>query len=352
MLMSMIGLSRRSLLARASLGAATLIGLPGATPPRTFAASQDDLEPVSLQLNWNPNAEHAPYFLGKKLGFYADEGIDVEIRPGQGSATAVKLVGTGDSNFGVAVADAVTVGRGQGVPVVATAVLLQESPTVLVSFTEKGIVEPADLAGMRVAVNTQSTVHAYWLAFLDANEIDRSQITEVNVSGASLPLLIADQVDATGALLTNEVVTLQNEGFDLNIINYAEYGVPSYGQVLFTSDEFASANPDLARRFTAATLRSWEYSLEHVDEAVAALAEAVPETDVALETAKWGPIQELVLGAAGEEVQFGQQTLEGWQETYNTFEAGGLIDEPFDPQSLFTTDFLAADEQAVATPAP
>jgi NitT/TauT family transport system substrate-binding protein len=345
--MSTIGLSRRSLLARASLGVA-FAGLHTTAPQRVFAARQD-LEPVSLQLNWNPNAEHAPYYLGKKLGFYAEEGIDVEIRPGQGSSTAVKLVGTGDSDFGVAVADAVTVGRGQGVPVVATAVLLQESPTVLVSFVEKGIVEPADLIGKRVAVNTQSTVHAYWLAFLDVNEIDRSQITEVNVSGASLPLLIADQVDATGALLTNEVVTLLDEGFELNIINYDEYGVHSYGQVLFTNDTFASENPDLTGRFTAATIRSWEYSLEHVDEAVAALAEAIPETDVELETAKWTPIQELARGTTGD-IPFGQQTLEGWQETYNTFESGGLIEEPFDPQSLFTTEFLPAADRAAATP--
>jgi NitT/TauT family transport system substrate-binding protein len=346
---TIIGLSRRSLFARTSLGAAALIGLRGATQRGAFAARQADLEPVSLQLNWNPNAEHAPYFLGKSLGFYADEGIEIEIRPGQGSATAVKLVGTGDSNFGVAVADAVTVGRAQGIPVVATAVLLQDSPTVLASFAEKGIVAPEDLYGHRVAVNPQSTTHAYWLAFVDVNELDRSQITEVNITSGVMPALISDQVDAIGVLLTNEAVTLGHEGFELNIINYGDYGVRSYGQVLFTNDTFASENPDLARRFTAATLRSWEYSLEHVDEAVAALAEAIPETDVELETAKWGPIQELAPGSEGID-QFGQQTLEGWQETYDTFVAGGLITEPFDPQSLFTNDFLPSAEQAAATP--
>ncbi len=49
--MSINGLSRRSLLAGTSLGAAALIGLRGSTPRRVFAARQDDLEPVSLQLN-------------------------------------------------------------------------------------------------------------------------------------------------------------------------------------------------------------------------------------------------------------------------------------------------------------
>jgi hypothetical protein len=92
--------------------------------------------------------------------------------------------------------------------------------------------------------------------------------------------------------------------------------------------------------------------MEHVDEAIAALAEAVPETDVELETAKWPPIIELATAPDGR-TPFGQQTLEGWTQTAQAFEIGGLIDEPVDPQSLFTNQFLPEDRlpDAAATPA-
>jgi NitT/TauT family transport system substrate-binding protein len=345
------GLSRRTLLNRAALSAGAALAASAVAPCRGVAR-QGDLTPMSLQLNWNPNAEHAPYYLGQQLGYYAEEGIELEILPGTGSGNAVTLVGTGDSPFGVAIADALVLGRAQGVPALSTAVLLQENPGVLVSFKEKGIVEPEDIYGKRIALNPQSTGYAFWVAFTEANNLDRSQITEVNVSTAELPLLIADEVDITGALLTNEVVTLLADGYELNMIDYDDYGVSSYGQVLLSSDDYIAENPDLAQRFVAATLRSWEYTMEHVDEAIAALAEAVPETDVELETAKWPPIIELAMAPDGQ-TPFGQQSLEGWTQTAEAFEIGGLIDAPVDPATLFTNEFLPEDRlpDAAATPA-
>ena len=296
--------------------------------------SSTRLAKVTFRLNWNPNAEHAPYYLGMKKGFYQEEGIDIEILPGLGSTTAVQLVGTGDSMFGVAIADAVTVGRGQGIPVVSTAVLLQRSPTVLASFKEKGVTKPSDLYGKRIGVATQSTVYAYWVAFTKINQIDRSRLEEVNVGSSGFAIFVAGKVDVSGLLLTNEVVTIQRRGGELNLIHYWDHGVKTYGQVLFTSNDVIEEQPDLAQRFTRATVRSWKYSLEHVEEAIDALAEAVPETDKELEVAKWGPIKELARDPE-RPLEFGQQSREGWTATYNAFRIGGLIEKDFEPDLLF-----------------
>ena len=315
---------------------------PAATSaPAAAATAPLKTTKVSFRLNFNPNAEHAPYYLGKKKGYYQDEGIDIDILPGTGSATTVKLVGSGDSMFGVAVADSVTVGRGQDIPVVSTAVLLQQSPTVLVSLKDKNITKPEDLIGKRIGVNPQSTVYAFWIAFTKVNNLDRSKMTEINTTGSALGPLVAGVFDATGLLLTNEVVTLEQQGHQLNIINYADYGVKSYGQVLFTSDNVIKNSPDLVKHFTAATLRSWQYTMTHVSEGIDALAEAVPETDKTVEAAKWPEILKLIPNP-NPQIKFGQQTLEGWQQTYNTFKEGGLIDKDFDVNSLFTNQFLPA----------
>jgi NitT/TauT family transport system substrate-binding protein len=299
-------------------------------------ASAQSLQPVSFRLNFNPNAEHAPYYLGKKKGFYAEQGVDLNILPGTGSATAVKLVGSGDSMFGVAVADAVTVGRAQRVPVVSLGVLLQRSPTVLTSLKSKNITKPADLYGKKVGTNPQSTVYAFWRAFVKLNNLDASKMTEVAVGGSVVGPLLAGSIDASGLLLTNEVVILESRGYPLNIMNYADYGVKSYGQTVFTSDKLLKETPDLAKRVALATFRSWTYTLSHVDEAIDALAEAVPETDKKLETAKWTSIKQLVSSPDSQAHGFGYQTLDGWKETYQTFKLGGLIENDFDPRALFS----------------
>ena len=275
------------------------VAAAGAEPTRRA------LQPVSFRLNFNPNAEHAPYYLGKKKGFYAEQGVDLNILPGTGSATAVKLVGAGDSMFGVAVADAVTVGRAQRVPVVSLGVLLQRSPTVLASLKAKNITKPTDLYGKKVGTNPQSTVYAFWRAFVKLNNLDESKITEVAVSGSVVGPLLAGSIDASGLLLTNEVVIIESRGQALNVMNYADYGVKSYGQTVFTSDKLLKENPELAKRVALATFRSWTYTLAHVDEAIDALAEAVPETDKKLETMKWTNIKALAVkpGITGERIR-------------------------------------------------
>jgi NitT/TauT family transport system substrate-binding protein len=337
-----LALSRRGFLRAGLLGAGTgaaiATGLAGGDRPSRLLARAEaqSLTPVSFRLNFNPNAEHAPYYLGKKKGFYSAEGVDLNILPGTGSATAVKLVGAGDSMFGVAVADAMTVGRAQRVPVVSLGVLLQGSPTVLASLKAKNITKPTDLYGKKVGTNPQSTVYAFWRAFVKLNNLDTSKITEVAVTGQVIGPMLAGSVDAAGLLLTNEVVIIESRGQALNILNYADYGVKSYGQTLFTSDKLLKENPDLAKRVARATFRSWTYTLAHVDEAIDALAEAVPETDRKLETAKWTNIKALVASPDSQKSGFGYQTLDGWKQTYQTFKLGGLIETDFDPQSLFS----------------
>jgi NitT/TauT family transport system substrate-binding protein len=324
---------RRTLLgagafAAASGAVARLVG----TGPEARAAG---LTRATLRLNFNPNAEHAPYYLGKKKGFYAEQGIDLTILPGTGSAAAVQLVGAGDSMFGVAVADAVTVGRSQKIPVVSLGVLLQNSPTVLASLKSKNITKPTDLYGKKVGDNPASTVHAFWNAFLKINNLDPSRITVVSITAAVGPL-IAGSVDAAGLLLTNEVVVIRSRGIALNILNYADYHVQSYGQTLFTGESLLNRDRDLSKRMALATFKSWTYTLDHVDEAVAALADAVPETDKTLETAKWPVIKSLVWSSDARAHGFGYQTLAGWTQTYNTFRAGGMIQNDFDPKTIFT----------------
>jgi NitT/TauT family transport system substrate-binding protein len=74
----------------AGLGAVALAALTASA----FAA--DD---VRLRLNWMYYGSHAPFALGKDKGYYKDEGINLDIRSGNGSGSAHRLVANGDSDF-------------------------------------------------------------------------------------------------------------------------------------------------------------------------------------------------------------------------------------------------------------
>ena len=54
---------------------------------------------MRLRLNWMYYGSHAGFALGKDKGYYKDAGIDLDIRSGNGSGSAHRLVANGDSTF-------------------------------------------------------------------------------------------------------------------------------------------------------------------------------------------------------------------------------------------------------------
>src|SRR5881628_1940632 len=83
---------------------------------------------VVLMLNWYVYGEHAPFYYGKAKGFYADEGIDLDIQEGRGSAVTTQAVAAGSATFGYV--DVPTMMRAaiRGAPVTAVGVLVQVNP--------------------------------------------------------------------------------------------------------------------------------------------------------------------------------------------------------------------------------
>ena len=71
-----------------------------AVAPVQAQAQNKPRDKVTLMLNWYLYSEHAPFFLGKERGLYADEGIDLDIQEGRGSAVTAQAVAAKSATFG------------------------------------------------------------------------------------------------------------------------------------------------------------------------------------------------------------------------------------------------------------
>src|SRR6266404_195800 len=80
----------------------------------TMALAQDA---VSLRLNWYMGGLHVPFYYGKERGFYKEEGIDLTINEGRGSANTVQVVGAGSDTFGLADSSSVILASTKGADV-------------------------------------------------------------------------------------------------------------------------------------------------------------------------------------------------------------------------------------------
>ena len=65
------------------------------------ARSRPDQDAVTVQLDWVVRGNHAPFFVARDKGYFAEQGIDAgTIRKGTGSTDALRLVANGNADFG------------------------------------------------------------------------------------------------------------------------------------------------------------------------------------------------------------------------------------------------------------
>src|ERR1700761_2138851 len=107
---------------------------------------------VTLMLNWYIYGEHAPFYYGLVKGYYAAEGIDLEIQEGRGSGFTTQAVAAKSVTFGYVDVPTMLRAAVKGAPVIAVGVLLQKSPMSVMAFTDKNIRKPEDIKGKTVAI--------------------------------------------------------------------------------------------------------------------------------------------------------------------------------------------------------
>jgi NitT/TauT family transport system substrate-binding protein len=305
---------------------------PVATPP----------DKVSLLFEWLPHGSHAPFFLGIEKGFYKDANLEVAIQDGAGSVKTVQTLGGGQNDFGFAMLAVMAMGRGQGMPLKAVAGLMQRNVFGVFVPKDSAIKSPKDLEGKSLLVTPGSVETLLLPAFLSKNGVDAAKVNITNVDpAAKVANYLAGKAEAMITDVAYASPTI-NPVRPSNTLDWADYGMvlPAFG--IFTRDEMIQKNPELVRRFVQATLKSWEYSLENIDEAVAALMKNRPEK-VKPEVAK----QELELYKGFMQTErtkgkaLGWQSSEDWQEALNLLKEHADLKGSTNPADFFMNDFLA-----------
>src|SRR5687767_15438883 len=115
----------------------SIVRLAAFTAALMFSSTQalaQNQEKVVLLLNWYLYSEHAPLFLGKEKGYFAKEGIDLDIQEGRGSGKTVEAIATNVATFGYADVPTMIKAAAKGAQVKAVGIALQRSPMSVMGF--------------------------------------------------------------------------------------------------------------------------------------------------------------------------------------------------------------------------
>jgi len=285
---------------------------------------------VVLQLSWDHQSGFAGYYAALWQGFYADEGIDEEIRSAfspNGRVQAVTEVAAGRADFGIGAADVLVAING-GAPLLIASPVLQQSGRGVISRQESGISSPADLSGLKVATPISSVGAAEFNAMLGAEGVDPDTIEWAEIGPGQGAQALADgAVDAMFSFWPAMKWQLSDLGISATFLPPSTYGVDFYGASVFTSRRLADQNPDFVRRFVEASLEGWQYALSHGNEVAGRISQdfdrIVPVPNLKLfnqsmmvETAA------LTLRPA---VEFGHSNPARWAAMFDILTQAGLV---------------------------
>lgn len=307
---------------------------------------------VTVALDWTPNTNHIGAFVSERLGWYRDAGLKVKFIP-YASTQPELLVSRRRADFGFGYQAGTAYARASGLDVRQVfANIARTQFTIGVRADAKGIGSPKDLDGRTFAGfgTPDEGPEVKWVIREDGGKGDFRTVT---LNTSAYQAVYEGTADFTISVSTWDGVEAKLLGKPMRYFEFTDYGFPrQYSSTIVSSDAFLKANPDVAKRFLAATQRGYEYAQDNPDEAakllIAANPQALKNPELVRESAR-------KLAADGYyrqgDVPLGEVDPEVW-EKYGSFLFGAklltgkdgkpLAAEP-DWSQYWTNDYLPSD---------
>jgi NitT/TauT family transport system substrate-binding protein len=219
-----------------------------------------------------------PFYYGKDMGFFKQEGIDLTINEGRGSANTVQVVAAGSDTFGMADSSSLITTASKGADVKSVMSLLNSTGFSVVSLASAGIKTPKDLEGKSLAVSPGDPLGQLFRALAAHNKLDINSIKFVQVDPAAKVVAVLEKrVDALLGGADDQFFLIKYKGAEPAALRYADHGANIVGMTIVTTGNLIKTKPDLVRRFVKASVRSWEESKKNPVAAVDVAMKAKPD---------------------------------------------------------------------------
>jgi len=320
-----------------SLISLMLISLAGCAQPEKNIPRHQYTK-VKVILDFVPNTNHAGLYVAQNKGFYAKQGLDVEII--QPALTgAAQLVAAGQGDFGVSYQEEVTTARSTGIPLVALAAVIQHNSSGFASPVGKNIKTPKDFEGKTYGGWGSPMETAVLKALMNQYHGDFSKISIINIGEADFFTSVEKDVDFAWIFQGWTGVEAQLRGIKLNYINLSKENevFDYYTPVIICSEKQLSTNPELVRKFMTATSQGYQYAIAHPADTADLFIKAVPGSNPELIKAS---MKYLAPRYQDDAARWGEMKLEVWKRYADFMYNNQLMESNIDPTKAFTNDYL------------
>ncbi|MGE0310969.1 MAG: ABC transporter substrate-binding protein [Lautropia sp.] len=318
--------------------AGALLAAAIALTPASPALAADKIQ---LQLNWFHLADHAPIYLAMKNGYFKEEGLELTVLRGSGSADSAKKIDLKQSDVGISDAPTVLTAISKGANLKMVAVVYDKAGNNVFFRKSANIRTPKDLVGKKIAAPPADSHRVLWPAFARQNGIDPASVTMVNVKPEGKQAIVAaGEVDGSFDLYTSYAIweKVLGKGEVGNLL-WADFGLPIYGHTYFVNTETIEKNPKLIERFLRATHKGWRDAKKDPAAAIDAMVAQVPGLDRNTLLATMPQILDLCVTERSAKHGLGWIEPELMQKTIDITFAGKTAEKALVANDVFTNAF-------------
>lgn len=319
-------------------GTVATTSAPTETEPGETTTAPQEVVQLTYSFDWSPDSDWAPVVWADELGYFAEEGIEVEYVPGD--PQLIELLASNELDIAQVPGPQAVLAFSEGLPLTVVGVQLPESPLVILADADSGIIEPTDIEGHTVAVQVGEFEGFVWEAWALANGIDRTQVEEVPAAGTADVLFVDHQVDVFMDFYTSGAMVELTEGREgEETLFLVGDTLDMVGQSQAVNNSFLEQNPEAVRGFLHAWARGAQYALENPEESKSLILETFPELDEAGVEWSFARFSEFWTGEQFTSDGILSFTPEMWESTKQVLLDAELI-EDIDITPLYTDEYL------------
>ncbi len=235
----------------------------------------DKVDKIKVGMPWVLNDEEVPWYNAIEKGYYKDVCLDVTMVPGGPGINQLQSLAGGALDIAVSAAGnqvPTLVASRTPADVVAVGTFLKHSPYIWLGL-DNSIpkdqrstlkITPQDFIGKKIGLQPGDD---YFFDFL-ANKynLPKDKITIMEAGFTPDPLLVG-AMDYIAAWIVNQPRLLEEKGY-MNWVafQYSDWGLDDYSDVSAVRRDTLDKQPDLVKRYLAATYQGMKYMLDNPDD--------------------------------------------------------------------------------------
>lgn len=317
-----------------AIAALTMGGVFGAKWARA-----EDLKTIRFVYDWQtPDFELIPTAIAMEKGFYAAEGIKIDVIFPPDQQTTGRMLAVNQAEIAFQATTDIIFAADQGIPIKSIGMYSQSNNWGL--FGRPG--EPIELdklKGKSIGVYADSWTKAMMPFVLKKANLTEDDVKQIIMQDSSPPLLLSKKLDL--------VVNTTNYGIpeifeaakaEPTVLTGDAIGVPDVPVWAYTASEaYLAEHKDMAKKWMAATIKGTEWAVEHPDEAVEIFTKAYPDTgSIDYNKLGWKLTVPLLKGPDG----YMKQTDKQWLSIANALLGVQLIKSVKPAETYYTNELL------------